>query len=545
MLIRAVILLHLLQVVLRAAQPAERPWQRAPGRAVSGQPAADPPHRPERRPRAPPPVRESGGAAPPTERTRRGRRGAPRRRGQRGGVNWRRHGNTGSDLLIGHINIQSIKPKLPDIRNDIHQVYGFDILSFAETWTTPNVPARLLSVSGYTLHRRDRPVESKLPRGKGGVAVLVREGLSSELIPTPVTGVVNSNLEILWVRVRTGKHHSLLVASAYRVPSNSVHQLSADLKDLECQLQFMFARFPKATLVITGDFNNCLLRARRNNAPCALSDLFSNYGLHITNVSEPTYRPAASLLDVIATNRRDLVRRAGVTRCHYGGPHDFTRVLLTREAHTESAAGSVVYRRSMSRVDFPAFNLQLYGADWRPTYSAPTTDTKWEQFQRILSAQLDTVAPMRRVRERQSAVVPVTPATQQLLRDRRAALGSGDRAEYKRVNRQCRAAVRADSRARYEGELARSGRAALWRVLRPVLGRKQQQCAVPNITPDCLNDYYVTIGPRTAARVPAPASPVTTLLPRVITCSFRVGPVSMDELLTDCSIVSEACTIRY
>ena len=527
MLVRVVVTLHLLQAITRAAQPAERPWRRAPGRAAAGLPAADLTHSPGRQLRAQPPVR---GATPDIERASRGRRGAPRRRGQRGGVNWRRHGNTGSDLLIGHLNIQSYKPKLPDIRHDIQQVYGFHVLSLCETWLTPNVPDRLLSVSGYKLYRRDRPAELKLPRGKGGVAVLVREEFSSELIPTPVTGVANSNLEILWVRVHTGRNQSLLVASAYRVPANTVQQLSADLDDLECQIQFMLARFPRATVVITGDFNNCLLRARRARSPCALSSLFATYDLHIANVSVPTYRPAASLLDVIATNRRDLVRRAGVTRCHYGGPHDFTRVLLTREANPVNAAGSAVYRRSMSRVDFPAFNLQLYAADWLPIYSAPTTDTKWDRLRCILTAQLDTVAPLRRVRERRPAAVPVTPETQQLLRDRRAALGSADRVEYKRLNRLCRAAVRADSRARYEGELARGGRAALWRVLRPVIGRKQQQSAVPNITPDALNDYYATIGPRTADGVPAPASPVTTVLPRVLTCSFRVGPVSMDDL---------------
>ena len=90
--------------------------------------------------------------------------------------------------------------------------------------------------------------------------------------------------------------------------------------------------------------------------------------------------------------------------------------------------------------------------------------------------------------------------------------------------------MRADSRARYEGELARGGRSALWRVLRPVLGRKQQQCEVPDITPDALNDYYVTVGVRTAASVPSATVPVPSLLPRVLTCSFRVQPVDIDTL---------------
>ena len=51
--------------------------------------------------------------------TRRGKRS--RRRGCRGGVNWRRHGDIGDkDLIIGQLNVQSIKPKLPDLRYDIH-----------------------------------------------------------------------------------------------------------------------------------------------------------------------------------------------------------------------------------------------------------------------------------------------------------------------------------------------------------------------------------------------------------------------------------------
>ncbi|KAF0306145.1 hypothetical protein FJT64_022284 [Amphibalanus amphitrite] len=142
------------------------------------------------------------------------------------------------------LNIQSYKPKLHDIRNDIHDVYGFDVLALCETWLAPPVPDRLVGVSGYRLFRRDRPVSSSLPRGRGGVAVLVRDSLSCELLPTPVTGVAGSNLEIIWVLVRTSKHQTVLVASAYRVPHNTARQLTTDLDDLECQLQHMTVNFP-------------------------------------------------------------------------------------------------------------------------------------------------------------------------------------------------------------------------------------------------------------------------------------------------------------
>lgn len=188
MVTRVLITLHILHAVLHAAQPAERPWPRRPGRpAADATPTAPPPppvggdgpHRPG-------PVSEVISASAPTGGTRRGGRGASRRRGRRGGANWRRHGDTEShQLIIGQLNIQSYKPKLPDLRQDIDGVYGFDVLALCETWLTPNVPDRLIGVSGYKLFRGDRPTRLSLPKGKGGVAVLVRDSLSCELLPTP------------------------------------------------------------------------------------------------------------------------------------------------------------------------------------------------------------------------------------------------------------------------------------------------------------------------------------------------------------------------
>ncbi|KAF0300638.1 hypothetical protein FJT64_026887 [Amphibalanus amphitrite] len=67
---------------------------------------------------------------------------------------------------------------------------------------------------------------------------------------------------------------------------------------------------------------------------------------------------------------------------------------------------------------------------------------------------------------------------------RRAALAGSDRAEYKEANRLCRAAIRRDCRAWYEREIRENSRGGLWRVLRPVIGRKQQQCDIPRITPN-------------------------------------------------------------
>ena len=322
----------------------------------------------------------------------------------------------------------------------------------------------------------------------------------------------------------------MLMASAYRVPHNTTHQIAADLDDLESQIQHMVTNFPRATLMIGGDLNCCLLRTRNSTSVNPLQRLCDTYGLTVTNKTHATYRPSGSLLDVIITSRPDLIRRAGVTRCHYGGPHDFTRVLMDRDGTATAQRQSSVYRRAISKIDSESFNHRLAETDWTPVYYSMTTEGKWNSFNHTLISHLDAVAPLKSVRQRQPTGQPVSAETRQLLQRRRAALAGNDRDEYKRANRLRRAAVRNESRARFATAISRGDQGGLWQVLRPVIGRKQQQCEVPRITPDALNNYYVSIGPSTAATVPVPTTLVPTRLTRVSTCSFEVRPIDIDTL---------------
>ena len=352
----------------------------------------------------------------------------------------------------------------------------------------------------------------------------------------PIWKVPNSNLEIMWIRIQIPHRRPIVLASAYRVPRNTAQQLAADLNDLEYQVQFMLANYPGSTLLITGDLNHCMLKAKRDATNDILMRLFSSYGIHVTNTVSSTYRPSGSLLDIIGTNQPELVCRAGVTRCHYGTPHDFTRMILRFEGRVTKSSRPFVESRCISKVDSAMFSEQLLHTDWSSVFVSDSPHLCWLAFQQVFLSQLDTVAPLRRIRVRPRATAyPITHETRQMLQRRRAALTANDRAEYKRLNRLSRAAIRGDCRELYGREIARGDRGGLWRVLRPVIGHKKQQSQAINITPDVLNDFYVSVGTDTAASVPAPIVPVPVRVTRVTTTAFKVQPVDIDTL---CAILA-------
>ena len=435
--------------------------------------------------------------------------------------------------MIGQFNIQSIKPKLIDLRHDLSHVHDFHLLALSETWLSPNIPNRLLTIDGYTLYRCDRPKTSRLPKGYGGAALLARTDINVEVLDRPTTGTDSSNIEIIWALVRLDKHKRMLFASAYRHPTNTASQLALDFDDLESQLQFMLASHPGEPVIIAGDLNACLLSTASSTSTPSykLGEIMRTYGLSACNTTSPTYRPAGTLIDVIITNQPELVVKCDVTRCHYGGPHDFTRALVRYGPRTK-VKPPTTETRLINRVDSTDFNITLADTDWGSVFAANGPTAKWDHFTRIFTTLLDTVAPLRRVRRHAASIVRVTESTRALLAERRAALAAGqpERDNYKAINRRCRAAVRRDSREHLQQRLTGAGPSRVYRVLAPIIGSKKAANTVPSVTPDAINDYFVNVGPRTAASVIAPTNPPPTRLPRVPSCGFRVSPISENDL---------------
>ena len=83
----------------------------------------------------------------------------------------------------------------------------------------------------------------------------------------------------------------------------------------------------------------------------------------------------------------------------------------------------------------------------------------------------------------------------------------------------------------------------MYQVLRPIIGSKKATSAVPNVSPDAINDFFVNVGPMTAATVIAPANPPPVRLPRVASCGFKVSPISRDDLCITLGTMKKSSTV--
>lgn len=418
-------------------------------------------------------------------------------------------------LYIAQLNVQSIKPKLLELRQDIAE-HGYDVVVLCETWLKPSTDNRLIPVPGYQLLRRDRADG----RGYGGVAVLVKDSFSATVMEGPDQVTAGSKLESLWVRIRAGQQ-KVVLCSLYRPPIQTQARVSADLDELEQQLQHTIARH-SGPIILAGDIN---IHTRGNStAATRLAELLAAYSMQ-QHISGPTFRSSGSTIDMISTNRG--VERAGTLHCDFS-PHVWSRVLMSFP--DMRPAKCTLTGRNWRKMDMSEANRHLRCVDWSPVFHSADPGEQWSYFLSATLPIIDRLAPVKRVQVRNPTAPPVTAATKDLMTRRRAALRTSDRDLYKDLNRQVRSAVRRDTREEIGRRIQEGGPSSTWSSVRPVISGKRPTRSPPDADVNAVNQYFASIGTTTARQVDSAGPELAVRLPRVATGRFQVAPVTPGEL---------------
>ena len=336
-------------------------------------------------------------------------------------------------LLVGALNIQSLKPKTLELTRELHR-HGYDVMLLAETWLKPSTPTRLITIPGYSLHRVDRADG----RGYGGVAALIKVGITAVALKVCTDPVVDSKLEVIWMTVKLDNGRKLIVGSLYRPPRHTIAALQADFGDLEIQMQYLTINYPSATIVICGDLNCDMIKAPPDAARSRLEELLSVYSLQQI-VTSPTFS-SGSLLDVCIVPNSDYVIDCYTEFCHFS-PHKFNRFsIIVQLARIKPVK---VMSRCLKRIHLPYFHDDLLLADWCNVFRATT-----EAFLSLFFPILNKHAPVKKITIRNPSAPPVSETTKDLMKQRRRALKhkGRDSPEYRQFNRSVRAAIRYDTR---------------------------------------------------------------------------------------------------
>ena len=119
-------------------------------------------------------------------------------------------------ITLELLNIQSLLPKLPDIRQETQQSKA-DILCFTETNLKTDTPDRLVSLPGYNIYRRDRVLGRK--KSGGGVAIFTKNNYQVTRADSSLPTCSSSHAEPLWLNVKLDRRRSSIIGLIYRPPS--------------------------------------------------------------------------------------------------------------------------------------------------------------------------------------------------------------------------------------------------------------------------------------------------------------------------------------
>ncbi|KAF0308377.1 Proteasome subunit alpha-type 7-like [Amphibalanus amphitrite] len=285
-----------------------------------------------------------------------------------------------SQLKVAHLNVRSLTRHLDDV-NHLLLTEKLDVLCLSETWLTEAMDNCTLVFPEYTVTRKDRR-----GRSGGGVAILHRSSLSTELLTVPSAG---SALETVWIRL-TGRRQ-IIFGAIYRPPSGPVAPVIEDLHD---QLAYVVSK--EKPVYILGDTNFDVNQPAKTGVR-EYGQLLHDFSLHqlITTPTRPGPNP--SLIDHMITNRPDLVSDPRVLVSNISD-HDLiaASVAGVKSRHQPRT----VTIRSTRHLSQDALCLDLLQADWTPVYQAETVAAKWDAWRSAWTPLIDRHMPVRQIRTR-------------------------------------------------------------------------------------------------------------------------------------------------
>ena len=124
-----------------------------------------------------------------------------------------------NNIKIAHLNVRSLKNREHFIQVKDNVISNFDIFTISETWLDNSVSNLEIEIPGYDIFRVDRQDK----RG-GSVCAYVRQSFKTVIL-NEISGISDTGLHQLWIKIQVQNLKSFLVCTAYRTPTTPVASL--------------------------------------------------------------------------------------------------------------------------------------------------------------------------------------------------------------------------------------------------------------------------------------------------------------------------------
>ena len=260
-----------------------------------------------------------------------------------------------------------------------------DILFLAETFLTDTVADNVLSISNYTLHRRDRPTHGGQPTHGGGLAAYVKSSYQTRVI----SNYRASQVELLAVEVK-GRHTQLLLGGVYRPPGTPV----IGWQDLSDAVDLAISASPTSHLVLVGDFN-VDISADRSPQLNNLRHLCDSFDIRNRVSATTRIGPHGSRTTIDLVLAGDgLVESCNVVPSTISDHFPvFCSIPFATSTDPEIRRG-----RNIKRINIHKLTEDLLEYDLENFSTAPTIDAMWNTWLHKVVSVVDRHAPMRNYR---------------------------------------------------------------------------------------------------------------------------------------------------
>ncbi|KAI8490288.1 hypothetical protein Bbelb_320260 [Branchiostoma belcheri] len=274
-------------------------------------------------------------------------------------------------------NVRSLRYKTDELYT-VCRVNGTSVAAVTETWLDNDITDSLVSLPGYTVHRRDRN-----SRAGEGVALY----LLSELQHKRLSGLEEDGHEALWLWLRPARLprglNCLVVAAIYNPPkSSATHKPDDEVTNyLGRCLEKIEREYSHPGIVILGDTNKY-----KSQSLCA------RYGLKQV-VSRATR--GNSQLDSIFTNLQGLY--SAPVHLPPIGTSDHETILLS-SGSWPSNPPQYITRRRCTPDAMRRLGLLMNTTDFTPVYDSPNSQAKVAVFTSLLEEMLEKTVPKNKVK---------------------------------------------------------------------------------------------------------------------------------------------------